>query len=69
MNDLSARVARLKLIGELLSRKKLLSETSADARIELLKLDRRMLEIRKILGAASPPARSTRRRRSPRSTA
>ena len=56
MNDLSARVARLKLIGELLSRKKLLSETSADARIERLKLVRRMLEIRKILGAASPPA-------------
>ncbi len=56
MNDLSARVARLKLIGELLSQKKKLSETPADARIERLKLVRRMLEIRKILGEAAPPA-------------
>ena len=56
MNDLSARVARLKLIGELLSQKKLLSETPADARIERLKRVRRMLEIRKIIGESAPPA-------------
>lgn len=50
MNDLSAKVARLKLIGELLANKKALAEAPADAKNERLRRVRRMLEIRKMLG-------------------